>query len=551
MSYRKQKYTKYWYGSGGVQFDAVVVIDEGQSNSQARGEVNQMTALTPYTDTTPDGCYVYWKTSRTSWYDDGEWQPMNAGVNTKEPGAGFAAHVSHGAEISLATKLRQRYGKDVYYIKTGENGSSLHVDWNVTSVDDNYVISMANYVDRAISKLIDQGKRVIVIAAMWHQGETSVDNVTNLATYEATFLAKANRTRSYNAYFANTPVIITKIHYNVDAAEANINAVFDSIAVSLSNCYVMDVATPTLADATYPYPRNQDVPLSIRNTYPPTTAVDQHNSTFFQIRKGEMAYDNILVSGSASQALVTEDCYEYRRAVARATLESIPVPSEVEAVKHIALITALKAIDSGEVWRRIIGLYLFANNSGNRGFSTINIKNPHWRLATYAGTPTQSGNGVAFNGTNQSFGTNFSFNTKFGGTWYNNIGMAQLIHTFTNKIAFGMTTAFYYAGDPDGTPAQRVFWGNTTPATTPAFTLSTKFFAMTRSNANDFDYYVDDTKTTVTATRDGLSGAAATFGTWGGDFGNETISAGLMFEHLSEDRMLAVRAALVNWKATL
>lgn len=145
--------------------DAIfLILVGGQSNATGRAESRRL-ALTEYHGS-PQRIYSYWKPT-VSGTDDGNWEPVVAGVNTRE----FDQSVStYGGYLIAAIKLRDYLNREVYIVNTGDGGTSLaqdlaDPDWHPSSLIDNYLISRYRYYSVAVGKLVAAypGRQIVTL----------------------------------------------------------------------------------------------------------------------------------------------------------------------------------------------------------------------------------------------------------------------------------------------------------------------------------------------------------------------------------------------------
>lgn len=268
----------------------------GQSNAAGRGEVNRLVALTPYV-ADQLGSKIYYK-STVDTTDNGSWRKMILGVNNNEVELEALQNV-FGLEGALGKILLDNKNIPLYFSKTAQGGASLaqvvgtYNDWDPSSgATDYYDVATDGYDLPALADLVaEYPNKNIKPVLFWLQGETDKDVPASLAAYASNFTAFVTAWRAENALFATAPLIIAKLHYELDANEATINAIFDTYAASNPNVYVIDPGSQVT------YPRKVDLPAEIKAAYPPTHIDDNHNSYEFHVKSSELVYAKLVEIG--------------------------------------------------------------------------------------------------------------------------------------------------------------------------------------------------------------------------------------------------------------
>jgi hypothetical protein len=261
-----------------------VVSDWGQSNSIGRGTAQRIIQLTTDKET-PDGVKIYFKTDYTT-ADNGVFEPLQEGGNTREPdgSTGFS-----GAYGVLAARLKQLTPNNtVYIIAAGDGGTPLtnlltSPDWNENSVAECFQIFTQRYYNVAYAKIVAEnpGKTIVPIM-LWHQGENDAADATATAQYAARFATFVPALRASHASLADALLIITKLHYNIDANEAAINAAFQAYADANSDLVkIIDISDIN---------RKVDLTVGEKGGVATAGADDQHTSYLGQIAKANRAY---------------------------------------------------------------------------------------------------------------------------------------------------------------------------------------------------------------------------------------------------------------------
>lgn len=273
-----------------------VFFSRGQSNAAGKAEVNRLLGLTSYV-ASETGSKVYYKATLDN-TDNGNWRKLILGTNNGE--LAVEATTDHfGIEGALGKILLDAKNIPLYISKTGRGGSSLatvlgnYNDWNpLSGTTDMYDVATDGYDLPALADIVSEyPNKNIKPVLLWHQGETDKDVPASLSAYAVNFAAFVAAWRAENALFATAPLIITKVHYDLDANEDTLNAIFDAYAAGNPNVYVIDPG-PAVT-----YPRNIDLPAEIKLAYPPTGNDDNHNSHEFQIKKSEMVYGKLVEIG--------------------------------------------------------------------------------------------------------------------------------------------------------------------------------------------------------------------------------------------------------------
>lgn len=270
----------------------MVVLDMGESDSVGRAEINRLAepTLNPVSYiASPVGLKLFYKTSHDM-TDNGKWVKYQGGVNSVEP-TNESVLNNFGSEISLGSKLYERLGIPIYYIKSGNGGTDLESnpqpDWSPDNANEEFDITTQRFFTPAIAKLTTEypGKPIKIVL-LWHQGESDAAVEAWRNAYATNFLAFVTELRAYDVSLTTVPLIAIKIYNNIGANEDVINAALAGYGGA--NYYLLDVASQCT------YPRKQDLPADIKAAYPPTGSDDIHNSIEFQIKKGEMIFNKLV-----------------------------------------------------------------------------------------------------------------------------------------------------------------------------------------------------------------------------------------------------------------
>jgi hypothetical protein len=168
----------YFAGLSNIN-NAHTIVQIGQSNSVGNASVNS----TEYVAANANP-----KFNQSLIYDGNTFSPLSAGNNNQALDAG-----SFGPEISFTAQYASLIGTPVYLIKYAVGGTSLAVNWAPTSGAQ--WIAMRAVIDAAVNNLSLSGNNVIINGAMWTQGETDAQNLTNANNYQtnlAAFIAAFN-----------------------------------------------------------------------------------------------------------------------------------------------------------------------------------------------------------------------------------------------------------------------------------------------------------------------------------------------------------------------
>lgn len=553
---------RLWFinSGAGISSDTVIVgLIIGQSNAAGRAEGNRLAGLTSYVSN-PSGVKIYYKplvtspplSNGTNVADSGTFDNYVVGTNSVEPNQETSLNC-HNEIASIGPLIQSRLSRDVIFINAAIGGASLGangsgVDYEPVLTKQEAYFTALIYFHRCIAELLEQGKKPKVFIS-WHQGEYDATDATMRANYQTNLSNFVTALRAQSPYLTTAPFIATQIYYATGANENTINTAISNYVAGADNAYVLNVATQVT------YPRKQDLPAGVKATYPPTGTDDPHNSYEFQVKKGEMIYDKLDEIGFFDSSYTVNETYEYEleRAIDRAASLSITTPDATGLTKINTLIRGLKDVNA-TLWKKLHGVLVFAQN-GSADFGTINLKNEAMPLASIVGSPTWTSNvGVVFNGTSQYITSNFLFQTLIASTYYNNMFVAQLVHSISSKISFGLVATGsnndFYMHQTPGSSSLRC-WNSTAVAPISGYTTSTKFFALDRGSSTEYDYYIDGTRNNVAVSRVGGANVAVRFGYTGIIYGDETLSVGVWGEHLTETEMLALRTELVNYKSSL
>jgi hypothetical protein len=311
-------------GNAGTAPDvAYFIILMGQSNADGRREPTRLQntqynykgigAGYPSVRTTqaqyvasPSNVFIYYKSVASSddmSVDVATWQAYTAGVNSSHDDNSF------GTELSCATRINDLTGKPVYIVKVAYGGTSLNTDtpsasqlapgnWNPT----NRYIAMEFYLRRAMRdfRTANPTVRPVLLAINWWQGENDAINGVGTATYESEFAAlktyiDARVRGEFVIDVGSEPVWnITRLHFNLDAAEGLINTALDNIAAAYTDVEIIDAA---------PYPRGVDLttaeaaPLPVGLPNADGGLDNNHTAYIGLLGIGEKQVDNIVTKG--------------------------------------------------------------------------------------------------------------------------------------------------------------------------------------------------------------------------------------------------------------
>lgn len=545
-----QGHTNWWWVMRNLNSPAfnIVILNIGQSNAAGAAGVNRLEALTTYRERPSNVKRFVKGAGYFSTSDDGGWYH-------------YVSYKTHNQMPSLAKLINTRLNRNVYVIEAALSGSSMATkagtfnDWKETNTSDCYEQATLHHFTPAIAKLPTDREYKVVIC--WHQGEADGTIVNDYNNYGTNFTAMITALRAYHPKLAEAPLLISKVHYNLNAGETVINNFFTTYCSNTSNnAYFVDPSTVT-------YPRNQDLTAGEKATYPPDGySDDQHNSHYFQIEKGILQY-NKLVDLNFIPVRSAESGYD--RDVKDWVLKNQALGNTIPSANNLSalsvMINSLKTTTitgNNSLWKKCIALYPFAND-GSSGCGLISLTSNNLFNATLVNAPTWTSNqGFTFNGTTQYInsgclvGTTFA---SFNSTWYNDLSVGELVHSIATKIGFGIFRAgagsdFYLQGTAGGSSGR--CWNSSAVAPLSGFTTAARFIAIARNNSANWDYYIDATRTNVVHARVGSNTGAVRFGNDGGaNYGDETCAVGFIFQGLTEAEMLAVRTIVLAYKSSL
>lgn len=262
----------------------------GQSNDEGQAEAARLVLLTTFTNRTPPLCFIYPKTTRTS-ADDGSWQALNVGTNTKGPEAG--AQDTFADETVLAQLIAAKIKQPVHWIKTSRGGSGLDAsfatpNWAVSS-STLFLQATQYYWTVAKTKYLTAFPAAhIKVILHWHQGETDTTTPTGRTNYGANLVTEFTALRAYDPLFATAPLYITGLNFFRDANEATINAANLSYVGSHANTYYIDISDTE---------RKMDLTIGQKGGLSPTTSGgdDNHNAYTGQFEKAQRKYSHSLM----------------------------------------------------------------------------------------------------------------------------------------------------------------------------------------------------------------------------------------------------------------
>lgn len=553
MSSRNNRIRIGWYGSGSGgeapadQATDILIFKMGQSNEAGGCGVNRLEPLTSYTER-PIGVKRFVKAGGYfSTSDDGGWIDYFSGK-------------THNQAVSLGKLIHDRMNRNVYMLEAALSGTALASiagtfnDWNELNTSDCYQQATLHHFTAAIAKLPSDREFKVVIC--WHQGEADGTVPAQYNAYATNFPSMMTALRAYHPKLADAPLLITKLHYNVNGGEAVINSFFATYCANpANNAYLIDVAPEVT------YPRNVDLTAEEKAAYPPVGySDDNHNSHYYQVKKGEMMYDQLL-SINYIPSLVAPSGYDrdlIDTLLAAEAAGAAPPTTNNQDALH-TLITALKTVVTGNktVYQKMLALYPFAND-GSGAFGLFNLKSTTLFKASLIDAPTwTTKQGYKGDGTNDAILTGLSPGVtiaNFNTTWYNNLSIGQYVHAIQSKISFGIAAVgsnndFYMHGTPAGSSIR--CWNTTAVAPVSGLSVNTKYMALDRGLSTEYDYYVDAVKTNVAVARVGNSSNVARFLHDNGAFGDETIAVGFIGEHFTEAEHTVIRNAFAAYKAAL
>jgi len=177
-------------------------------------------------------------------YATDEFDFLNPTVNTNGNAAAYD-ELPHsecwGPELPLAFNSPH----DSYIIKAVQGGLGISY-WESGQTMD---IELATQISDCRTWCIANGKAPVFRSLLWMQGETDIINET-LATYQTKLEAFINRTRALHPALWNMKVVIVTISHGLTrftTEEVNaMNAIYQSVAVNLSNIELIDTNSMTL-----------------------------------------------------------------------------------------------------------------------------------------------------------------------------------------------------------------------------------------------------------------------------------------------------------------
>lgn len=261
----------------------IASLGGGQSNWQGHAETNRL-FLTPYTSLSPVRNMIFYKPNRTS-TDNGSWDQLNLGVNNNI----YSVDVNNtGMEYSLGPLIAARTGKKMWWIKCGQDGTSLHTDWNEATPGSLFTVMTQYYFDVALPRLINNlpPGETIKFIMQWDQGEEDADAV-NAPLYKGRLETFMSAWRAYNPLFATAPLFLYSIT-PTNAFRIIINTALAEYASENQNTYYIDGTD---------MPAKQDLTVEQKGGQTPTSADDGHESYLVHKVKGERTYDKLVEIG--------------------------------------------------------------------------------------------------------------------------------------------------------------------------------------------------------------------------------------------------------------
>ncbi len=273
-----------------------IIFDIGQSNSIGRGTAQRIIQLTTDVEI-PAGVKIYNKPSgATHGYSlaaDGAFFVTQEGSPyTREPDQ--AAISVTGAYNMLANRLRKVSPNTVYIVPVGDGGTALKAglstpDWFEGATNENFDIAIDHYYSPAyIAVEAENPGKTIVPIIMWHQGESDADDADGITGYATRFGGSGrfvDSLRAAHPSLSEALLIITKLYYSVDAAEATINAAFQAYAdANPSLVKIIDISG---------FNRKVDMTADEKGGIATASNDDEHTSYLGQQSKADQAYAHI------------------------------------------------------------------------------------------------------------------------------------------------------------------------------------------------------------------------------------------------------------------
>lgn len=298
-----------------------VIKMAGQSNASGRAQWGRMAnndynykgisdAITGYPAVSggrpkylknPPGCFIYYKgNDRNQNYvtDNGSWQALNAGVNT----VGDGTVDYFGAEVSMATRIQEAIGKEVFIIKAAWGDTALNEFKTGTTwpnINNYYrTIDSYAYTQRAFRdlKTFRPNAKIVFLGELWWQGEA------DLSVYDQ-YEFEWNKYQRFMSNIIKSYVsidrfdykrIIVKLKYYSAANNAIMNNVFDTIAANNpGRVFTIDHSICPQKQSLSPAEAS---PIAIGSPNSGGGSDDSHSSYISQQYVGEKAADIFLAT---------------------------------------------------------------------------------------------------------------------------------------------------------------------------------------------------------------------------------------------------------------
>ena len=173
--------------------EAPIYVIMGQSNAVGLGQISQVGPTLAELDTYNWPFKVWMNTTQTSW---------TAGTSLKTIQGG-----NFGPELGLAKALAKSGEKDFYVFKYAVGATSF-MNWYFAASGGSYLYyyAIAN-LNTAKSQICDTGKKPVVRALFWMQGESDAMSAALTTAYISNLTGLVNGTRS-NMASSTTPFVI-------------------------------------------------------------------------------------------------------------------------------------------------------------------------------------------------------------------------------------------------------------------------------------------------------------------------------------------------------
>lgn len=249
----------------------------------------------------PPGCFIYYKgNDRTQNYtiDNGSWQALNAGVNT----VGDSTFDFFGAEVSMATRIQEATGKEVFIIKASWGDTALNEFKPVTTwpnINNYYrTIDKYAYTERAFRdlKTFRPNAKIVFLGEFWWQGEADLSLASQ---YEFEW-------NKYQRFMSNIlkqyvsvdrfdyKRIIVNLKYYDAANNAIMNNVFDTIAAN--NPGKVFTIDHSICPQKQSLSAAEASPIAVGSPNSTGANDDSHSSYISQFYVGEKAADIFLAA---------------------------------------------------------------------------------------------------------------------------------------------------------------------------------------------------------------------------------------------------------------